>query len=411
MNSPWDVLGIPPGSPVGVVKKAYARLLRQHRPDVDPAGFRRLRDAYELVLAWAENGGPVPNVGDFEPTYEVAWPPPHDSPAAEAPSPAPPLRSPEPGADRSRPRELAGPLREALVQARSRGRPHHLDRLARLLAKMLLHRPEDLALVQLAHEELGVENAPLRLHLRAGRHYGRWVVDGVPMGRALLLAHIVARDFERLWADADELERLVATSADAVAAEAAVDAVRTLALLDPERASKLADAVFRGSSPELRLLLGEADVWIQAGQQLRERHLREARSPLVLALCDPRVGDEHPIVRRALEHAADAPRAPIVAALVADRFPAAWSRLEPVWRRKRNALGKRAAPGSEEGWGWRRVVWLVVLLSIIARVVISWVGTKPSYPSFKVERIEKMPSGWNRVVFSPDGQSRETEKK
>jgi|GEM_PF-3350034 len=29
------------------LRRAYARLLKQHRPDRDPAGFRRLRDAYE----------------------------------------------------------------------------------------------------------------------------------------------------------------------------------------------------------------------------------------------------------------------------------------------------------------------------------------------------------------------------
>lgn len=47
--SPWQVLGIPYGSPRSVVKEAYARLLKEHRPDRDPVGFRRIRDAYELL--------------------------------------------------------------------------------------------------------------------------------------------------------------------------------------------------------------------------------------------------------------------------------------------------------------------------------------------------------------------------
>lgn len=47
--SPWQVLGIPYGSPRSVVKEAYARLLKEHRPDRDPVGFRRIRDAYEQL--------------------------------------------------------------------------------------------------------------------------------------------------------------------------------------------------------------------------------------------------------------------------------------------------------------------------------------------------------------------------
>lgn len=49
--SPWEVLGLErtaASDPEGV-KRAYARLLRQHRPDRDPEGFRRIRDAYECL--------------------------------------------------------------------------------------------------------------------------------------------------------------------------------------------------------------------------------------------------------------------------------------------------------------------------------------------------------------------------
>ena len=56
MTSPWHVLGIARGSSLAEVKKAYARLLRQHRPDQDPVGFRRLRDAYELAVRMVESG-------------------------------------------------------------------------------------------------------------------------------------------------------------------------------------------------------------------------------------------------------------------------------------------------------------------------------------------------------------------
>ncbi len=33
------------------LKRAYARLLKVHRPDTDPEAFQRLRQAYERALA------------------------------------------------------------------------------------------------------------------------------------------------------------------------------------------------------------------------------------------------------------------------------------------------------------------------------------------------------------------------
>ncbi len=76
----WDVLGIEPTSDERAVKRAYARLLKQNRPDKDPKAFQELRDAYEWCLratkwsdyddefdddervdeAGAENGGDPP---------------------------------------------------------------------------------------------------------------------------------------------------------------------------------------------------------------------------------------------------------------------------------------------------------------------------------------------------------------
>ncbi len=46
---PHDILGLTEAEAADPtqLRRAYARLLKQHRPDRDPAGFRRLRDAYE----------------------------------------------------------------------------------------------------------------------------------------------------------------------------------------------------------------------------------------------------------------------------------------------------------------------------------------------------------------------------
>lgn len=50
MEDPYVVLGIAPTLELGEIKRAYFRLLPRHLPHADPAGFRRLRDAYERLL-------------------------------------------------------------------------------------------------------------------------------------------------------------------------------------------------------------------------------------------------------------------------------------------------------------------------------------------------------------------------
>ncbi len=73
-ESPWSILGLErSGATEKDVKRAYARLLREHRPDTDPDGFQRVRQAYEAALGWlkraaaeeaededASDGAPVP---------------------------------------------------------------------------------------------------------------------------------------------------------------------------------------------------------------------------------------------------------------------------------------------------------------------------------------------------------------
>ncbi|QIF00546.1 J domain-containing protein [Roseimicrobium sp. ORNL1] len=56
MNDPWQILILDRHTATEKdVKAAYARLLKQHRPDSDPEGFRRVRGAYEAALDWLRN--------------------------------------------------------------------------------------------------------------------------------------------------------------------------------------------------------------------------------------------------------------------------------------------------------------------------------------------------------------------
>lgn len=51
----WDILQLAPTTDVRAIKKAYAVLLKQNRPDENPDGFQRVHGAYQDALSWAEN--------------------------------------------------------------------------------------------------------------------------------------------------------------------------------------------------------------------------------------------------------------------------------------------------------------------------------------------------------------------
>lgn len=51
----WNVLGLPPDADSRTIKRTYAALLKKTRPDDDPEGFQRLREAYEAALTWSED--------------------------------------------------------------------------------------------------------------------------------------------------------------------------------------------------------------------------------------------------------------------------------------------------------------------------------------------------------------------
>lgn len=58
MTSIWDTLGVAADSSERDIKRAYAKRLKQTRPEEDPEGFQALRHAYETALQLSSNVSP-----------------------------------------------------------------------------------------------------------------------------------------------------------------------------------------------------------------------------------------------------------------------------------------------------------------------------------------------------------------
>jgi TPR repeat protein len=107
----WDELGIAETAEAGAIKRAYAARLKQVRPDEDPAGFARLRAAYEAALAWAARAPRQPVSVAVEPGPQAE----PDTAAPCEPVAAKP-RPPSPGASGS-----AAPRRPGITVDREGG--------------------------------------------------------------------------------------------------------------------------------------------------------------------------------------------------------------------------------------------------------------------------------------------------
>ena len=51
LTDAWKELGVDPGADAETVRRAYLRLIKTRKPESDPAGFQRAREAYEIARA------------------------------------------------------------------------------------------------------------------------------------------------------------------------------------------------------------------------------------------------------------------------------------------------------------------------------------------------------------------------
>ncbi len=89
MNDAFAILGLTRDADERAIKRAYAALLRVHRPDEDPAGFQRINEAYQSALQWRQWRDSLPDdvvdEDEDEDEYAVEDPPQDsDDPAPDA---------------------------------------------------------------------------------------------------------------------------------------------------------------------------------------------------------------------------------------------------------------------------------------------------------------------------------------
>ena len=244
-DSPWAILGLSAEeATVQTIKVAYARLLKVFRPDSDPAGFKRLRTAYEAALAAQSGGAPAP----------APIPPP-----VEKTAPYEPLR----------PTLSAGAqaaldaLREA-VQSRARQRVR--DAWARLDAEAAL-----MSLNDRFHLAMNAfDKAPIALlsdvctderllaHVQAGE---------VQLVHAALKGWTDQRDVRRIREFVAGLNRARQLHSLPECAMVMIWTAMALAAWEPETASRLAQKAYPGLTPEDReQLIQRAELEVHLGR-------------------------------------------------------------------------------------------------------------------------------------------------
>ncbi|TFB37920.1 hypothetical protein E3W21_19740 [Pseudomonas sp. F01002] len=67
----WAILELEADADLRSIKRQYATLLKVHRPDEDPSGFQRLREAYEQAMEWSRRESSMSSFSQREPVVET----------------------------------------------------------------------------------------------------------------------------------------------------------------------------------------------------------------------------------------------------------------------------------------------------------------------------------------------------
>ncbi|WP_322843517.1 J domain-containing protein [Pseudomonas sp. B33.4] len=130
----WAILGLEADSDLRSIKRQYAALLKVHRPDEDPSGFQRLREAYEQAMAWSRHMATRHSPDGQEPAVQTQPP---------APALAPPLEIERDPAERQAAQLLEGVCVDQLAERFAQARVSHCERAFEDQLLMLCLSPRD----------------------------------------------------------------------------------------------------------------------------------------------------------------------------------------------------------------------------------------------------------------------------
>jgi hypothetical protein len=138
MNDAWQILALDASTATEKdVKTAYARLLKQHRPDADPEGFQRVRQAFEAALAALKGTATPADPQDQRAPLDYVV-----TPAAPSHAPATPSHAP-----------VAAPAEPEIAQAAARIREAATTRIRQKVREALAAFDEMAAQRGLPHTE------------------------------------------------------------------------------------------------------------------------------------------------------------------------------------------------------------------------------------------------------------------
>lgn len=321
--NPFDVLGLSDAAPTRAdVRRAYAARLRVHPPDRDPAGFRRIRDAYEALAglgdaelaAWAAHAqrggggssGRAPEDEDADEPGTTARPiapsPSADAPWPDTPPPNP-LRPDTLRPDTLRPATLrpeAAPAAlgtfEADLRARLDAATSAADRLE-IVRGVMPAAERDPALAR-ATARVVAATDPSDEKTLAAAATPTFAMALLASGDESTVADLAARwnrpeHWPHLIEWAQHADDHVPPIAALASPEALVALAREVAVLRPHTALHLADEAFVHAPPDRRagFPMDDVDRWARASIALGDDQPAARRGLALWAIGPPVAGD------------------------------------------------------------------------------------------------------------------------